>query len=353
MHKISLLKWSILFSVIFFVLQGCAGKKETLKTIEGNPEILYKQGLVLFNKGQYTEALTKFQQLKSSFPDSPPHTLWAEMKVGDCHFFKQEYVEALAAYEEFKKIHPTHEEIIYVQYQIGMSYFSQMRTLDRDQTSTRKALSNFEYLIANYPSSLFTYKAKEKMDVCRKRLADHEFYIGNFYYKDNKFQAAASRFEGLLAKFPKTPDEDKTLFFLGKAYLELGRGEKVREALARIINEYPKSPHYKEAKAILDHGLQKKTPLPKTKKEGSLETSTEIALIKFEEEGRIPLSSSSVPIMKATAKPASSGEGTERIAPSTAPAQEGRTQASRQSSPPIQSAEPTSLPVSPAQESRI
>src|SRR3972149_9810167 len=253
MHKISLLKGSILFSVIFFVLQGCAGKKEAVKTIEGNPEILYKQGLVLFNKGQYTEALTKFQQLKSSFPDSPPHTLWAEMKVGDCHFFKQEYVEALAAYEEFKKIHPTHEEIIYVQYQIGMSYFSQMRTLDRDQTSTRKALSNFEYLIANYPSSLFTHKAKEKMDVCRKRLADHEFYIGNFYYKDNKFQAAASRFEGLLAKFPKTPEEDKTLFFLGKAYLELGRGEKVREALARIINEYPKSLHYKEAKAILDH----------------------------------------------------------------------------------------------------
>src|SRR3972149_9036761 len=142
MHKISLLKCSILFSVIFFVLQGCAGKKETLKTIEGNPEILYKQGLVLFNKGQYTEALTKFQQLKSSFPNSPPYTLWAELKVGDCHFLQKQYVEAIAAYEEFKKIHPGHEEVPYVQYQIGVSYYNQMLTLDRDQTFTNKALSS-------------------------------------------------------------------------------------------------------------------------------------------------------------------------------------------------------------------
>ena len=150
------------------------------------------------------------------------------MKIGDCHFFKKDYVEATAAYEEFKKIHPTHEEIPYVQYQIGMAYFNQMLTLDRDQTSTQKALSNFEYLVANYPPSLFTEKANEKIRVCRKQLADHEFYIGNFYYKKGRFQAAASRFEGLLGKFPKMPEEDKTLFLLGKSYLEIDQGEKAR-----------------------------------------------------------------------------------------------------------------------------
>jgi len=38
--------------------------------------------------------------------------------------------EAIAAYEEFKKIHPTHEEIPYVQFQIGMSHFITMEYVE-------------------------------------------------------------------------------------------------------------------------------------------------------------------------------------------------------------------------------
>src|SRR3989304_9782909 len=155
MKKKIFLKWLHLVLVILFLLLGCGTGKD-LKKIEGDPEILYKQGLARFNKREYPDALKKFEELKSSFPDSPPYTVWAELKVGDCHFLQGEYSEAIAAYEEFKKIHPTHEEIPYVQFQIGMSYFNQMLSLDRDQTFTNKALSSFEYLIARYPPRLFT-----------------------------------------------------------------------------------------------------------------------------------------------------------------------------------------------------
>ena len=151
------LKSVFLLSILFCFFLGCASKQgKALRTIEGDPEPLYKQGLTFFNKRNYLEAQKKFEQLKSNFPDSPPFTLWAELKIADCHFFKGEYVEAIAAYEEFKKIHPTHEEIPYVQYQIGTGYFNQILTFDRDQTFTKKALSSFEFLIANYPVSLLT-----------------------------------------------------------------------------------------------------------------------------------------------------------------------------------------------------
>ena len=298
MNNKTFLRWVILFSLILPLLSGCGGKGKALKTIEGDPEILYKQGLALFNKRDYTEALKRFEQLKSSFPDSPPYTLWAELKIGDCHFLKKDYVEAIAAYEEFKKTHPAHEEIPYVQYQIGMSYFNQMRTPDRDQTSTKKALSNFEYLVANYPPSLFTEKTKTKMDLCKKQLADHEFYIGNFYYKRNQFQAAANRFEGLLENLPQTPGEDKTLYFLGKSYIELDQWEKAEVAFMKIVTKYPQSPHYKEARVILDKGMpEKKVSLRKTKTKETKkkEEVTEgepsrVGLVKFEEEGRQPVS---------------------------------------------------------------
>jgi outer membrane protein assembly factor BamD len=295
MKKRTYLKWMVLLPIALLLLFGCGGKGKVVKKIEGDPEVLYKEGLAQFNKRDYPEALKKFEELKSSFPDSPPYTVWAELKVGDCHFFKKEYVEAIAAYEEFKKIHPSHEEIPYVQYQIAMSYFNQMLSPDRDQTPTKKALSSFEYLIANYPPSLFTDKAKEKVGVCKKRLADNEFYVGNFYYNRGRFQAAAWRFEGLLEKFPKDPDEDKTLYFLGKSYLELDRWEKAEVAFMKIVTEYPKSRHYKEARAILDKGItEKKLALRKTKgSKGKGEIAEaerdRLALVKFEEEGKQPV----------------------------------------------------------------
>ncbi len=298
MEKRMILKWMILVLVSLSLVFGCSGKSKEVKKIEGDPETLYKEALARYNKRYYVEALKKFEELKSSFPDSPPYTLWAELKVGDCHFMEKEYVEAIAAYEEFKKVHPGHEEIPYVQFQIAMSYYNQMLTLDRDQTSTKKALSGFENLVANYPPSLFTEKAKEKIAICKKRLADHEFYVGNFYYKAGRFQAAASRFEELLQKFPKDSDEDKTLYFLGKCYFELERWDKAEAAFKRIVSEYPKSVYHKEAKTTLDKGLtEKKVSARKTKtKESKKETEVaapgtdQVALVKFEEEGKQPVS---------------------------------------------------------------
>jgi outer membrane protein assembly factor BamD len=289
MEKRTFIKWLVWVPFTVSLLLGCGGRGMELKKIEGNPETLYREGLARFNKKDYIEAQKKFEELKSSFPDSPPYTILAELKVGDCHFLKKEYVEAIAAYEEFKKTHPSYEEIPYVQFQIGMSYFNQILTLDRDQTSTKKALSSFEYLIASYPPSLFTEKAKEKIEVCKQRLAAHEFYVGNFYYRHGKFEAAAQRLQGLLEKFPKAPEEDQTLYLLGKSYLELGLWKRAEVVFMKIVTEYPKSPHVKEARATLDKGPTNEE-VSVEKDEATAFDPKNITWNKFEEEGKQPLS---------------------------------------------------------------
>jgi outer membrane protein assembly factor BamD len=302
MKKTVFLNRVLFFPIAFSLLLGCAGKE--VKTAEGDPEALYQQGLTRFNKKDYPEAVKKFEELKSSFPDSPPYTLWAELKVGDCHFFRKEYVEAIATYEEFKKIHPTHEEIPYVQFQIGMAYFNQMLTLDRDQTFTKKALSSFEYLVANYPPSLFTKKANEKIEICKKRLADHEFYIGNYYYKDANFRAASLRFQNLLETFPKMHEEDKTLLLLGKCYVELEQGEKAREAFTKIITEYPQSSYYGEAKKNLEQAVNAKAKKSKKKNETTEGQPDIIPLVKFDEERRMSVPfDSPLPVISKSVQP--------------------------------------------------
>jgi hypothetical protein len=58
-----------------------------------------------------------------------------------------------------------------------------------------------------------------------------------------------------LEKYPKGPQEDKTLYFLGKSYLELDQWLKAEVAFIKIVTDYPKSPYHKDAKAILDKGM--------------------------------------------------------------------------------------------------
>jgi len=300
----------VLLSIVVALHLGCSKSKE-FKTIQGDPERLYKEGLSLFNRRDYLDALKKFEELKSSFPDSPPYTTWAELKVGDCHFLEGSYVEAIAAYEEFKKVHPTHEEMPYVQYQIGMSYFNQIFSFDRDQSPTRKALSSFEYLVANYPPSLFTEKAKGKIEACRKKLAEHEFYIGNFYYGRGDYLAAARRFGGLLEQYPNTIPEDRTLFLLGRSFFELNETEMAKKAFSRLVADFPLSPYSKEAKVILERiipgkelSVQNALIPGSAGVESRVPERVEVALIRYEEEGRqaLPLVEERKPQREGTEK---------------------------------------------------
>jgi len=58
MKKRTLLKWLVCVPVTVSLLLGCSGKGKALKTIEGDPEILYKQALTRFNKRNYHDVIS-------------------------------------------------------------------------------------------------------------------------------------------------------------------------------------------------------------------------------------------------------------------------------------------------------
>ncbi|MFB0506879.1 MAG: outer membrane protein assembly factor BamD [Thermodesulfobacteriota bacterium] len=237
--------------ILSLLLGGCLWKKRGREEKQPAAAALYEKGLALYKKRIYDRALEVFNDLKGSFPGEDPYYTWAELKIADCYFFKKEYTEAIGHYEEFKKFHPFHGEIPYVVFQIGLSYFKQMKSLDRDQGVTRKALSNFEFLIANYPPSVLTEKAREKVKICKERLAGKELYVARFYYKKKKYQGAKARFEAVLKLYPEVDALDEALFYLGKSHLRLGEIDLARKVFTDLVGNYPDSTFSDEAKEEL------------------------------------------------------------------------------------------------------
>ena len=244
------------FIILSLLLGGCLWGKRGLKEKEATLAALYEKGLALYKKKKYSRALEVLNELMGSFPGEDPYYTWAELKVADCYFFKEEYTEAISHYEEFKKFHPFHEDIPYIIFQIGLSYFNQMLSIDRDQSATRNALSNFEFLIANYPPSLFTEKARDKVKICRERLAEKELYVAKFHYKRKKYQGAKARLEVIVELYPEVDILDEALAYLGKSYLKLGERDAARRVFTDLVGNYPDSKFSDEAKEELKELLE-------------------------------------------------------------------------------------------------
>lgn len=214
----------VLFFLLFFT--GCA----TITSLilpkpprEKTAEELAAGGMTYLRKGDYYKSAEAFQQIKDRYPFSQ-YSLLAALKLADIHYHRKEYEEAISAYQEFEKLHPTNEALPYVTYQTGMSYFRQMLGIDRDQAATKNALNEFHRLLNTYPDSPYVMEAKEKIRQCRERLAEHELYVGRFYLRTEQYRAALNRLRRLVSDYPETSAREKALALIKQCEGKLGAG---------------------------------------------------------------------------------------------------------------------------------
>lgn len=234
----------VLLSLV--LLSGCAGAPKPEKTSEQ----LYAEGETAFGKSSYERAIEIWKQVRESFP-GPELASKAEIGIANAYFLNGDYIEAAAAYEDFRKMHPAHELAQFALYRQGLASYNLITGIDTDQTPTKNALTLFESFVRQYPASEYAAKVQEKITECRGKLAQYEIYVGRFYYRTDSYKAAAARFELALVNFPDYTGHDETLLYLGKSYRELKERERMRTALSRLVREYPASIHLGEARKLL------------------------------------------------------------------------------------------------------
>jgi len=240
----------VIILIIALSLIGCAGKKK-IQASPKNPAVLYTEGMVLFNKGRYADATEIFTRLKDYFPSDEVYAPKADLRIADCYAFRKEYPEAITRYMEFKKQYPFHPDIPYVEYQTGLCYYRQVLAKDRDQRATVRALTAFQNVVANYPGSVFAEKAQEKIIFCRRRLAENELYVAQFYLRHGKYVAAEKRSFATLAKYPACGVDDEALYYLALALHKQERNTEALTPLTQLVGNYPQSTFAKPGKKLL------------------------------------------------------------------------------------------------------
>jgi outer membrane protein assembly factor BamD len=246
----------ILFCVLhcmfcILVFTGCAATQEEIAN-DNDPASLYREGEALYNDGNYSEAINKCKRIMENYSLSP-FAVEAELLLADAYYSSTKYSDAASYYINFISLHPNHPKTPYAMFQKGMSYFREVSTIDRDQASTQKALLAFNDVISFYSSSIYADKAKEMAVFLKRRLADREFYIGNFYFKDKKYKGALARFAEILKKYPDTGLSDKALYYIGQSYIGLGEKDLARDTFSVLISNFPDSSFVIDAKSWLSN----------------------------------------------------------------------------------------------------
>ena len=191
------------------LISGC-GLFEEPYVMDKSAEQLASEASSSFFSEDYKLALKAYTDLKDWYPFSKYATL-AELKIADSHFLLQEYGAAIFAYEEFEKMHPKNEAIPYVIYKIGLSWYNQLGTIDRDHTPAQKALTNFTRLADQFPMNEYTQKASKHYQRCMANLSGHELYVADFYMRTKKYNAALKRYEYLVEHYPDSKESKEAL----------------------------------------------------------------------------------------------------------------------------------------------
>jgi outer membrane protein assembly factor BamD len=191
----------ILLFLVFF-LNGCGAIDYYFLTPpEDTAQELFENARGFMQDKDYEQAIDSLNKLNDRYPFSP-YAMEARLMLGDAYALDEQYEEAAAVYEEFLGMHPRHESIDYVLFQIGVNKYNSHRSIDLPHTGLAEAIESFQRVIDGYPNSKYREPSAEYIVKSRKLMAEHEMYVADFYFKSKSYRAAWTRYKYIVDNFP-------------------------------------------------------------------------------------------------------------------------------------------------------
>ena len=111
----------------------------------------------------------------------------------------------------------------------------------RPPVLARESFSAFSRLIQRYPNSIYAPDARQRMIFLRNRLAQHENYVANYYFKRGAYVAALNRAKFSMETFDGAPAIAESLVIMVLSYEKLGMSDLASDARKVLELNYPET----------------------------------------------------------------------------------------------------------------
>ena len=236
------------------------------KTAQGN----WDRAEAEFQDGNFLAAQKYYTYIRAKFPYSA-HALQADLRIADCLNGRARFLEAIDAYQNFIRLHPTHERVAYAMFKVGSAYFEQIPTdwfflppsHEKDQSAVRDAERALKAYVERYPSDASFEEGKALLMDVRRRLAAHERYAADFYANEEKPLSRIGRLEVLRKDFADVSLDAALLLEMIEVRLELREVDAANQLLAELSSKFPGTKEIERAqRAIAQAKLVSSDPMP-------------------------------------------------------------------------------------------
>jgi len=241
-------------AILLFLVEGCATTKKpdkvTQELLSQPKEVLFEKGKVLIAKKDYEGGRKYLNFVFETYPNDPLGRQ-ALLMVADSYYRQggtSGYTEARFRYRDYLNRYPGSPQRDYARYQFAVCSDKENVGAERDQTSTREALEQYQALLREFPDSTYVTPARERIRRLVDILAEHDFKIGVFYMRKGASAAALGRFAAVEEGYPEFKARDRLFFYSAETLGRLGRREEASRYYQRVIDEFPDSPFARRAR---------------------------------------------------------------------------------------------------------
>jgi len=247
--------------LIVFLLMGCAKEVENKSVINEKDldlQVLeaYEQGMNALNGGDVLFAAKKFNEAETLYPQSE----WAPKSalMAAYSYYSQDYYgDVIAELNRFLRVYPKYDDLDYVYYLLGISYYEQIVDEKKDLQSINNAKKYFTILNENYPNSEYALDANFKLDFISDILASKEMYIGRYYYDKKKWIPAINRFQTVINDYETTIYTEEALHRLVEVHYRIGLKKEAQKYAELLGYNYQSSEWYKKSYSVFNKNYEK------------------------------------------------------------------------------------------------
>lgn len=239
-------------------LAGCSSSNtEALKALNPDPPgVMYSEADALLANGRHEAAAKKFEEIDRHHPYAQ-EARRAMVLAAYAYYKAGKYPEAVAAAQRYAVMHPGTKDAALAHHVIASSHFDEIKDPMRDQSATRKAITELKTLVSRYPDSPYARQAENRIRIGEDALAASEMTVGRYYLQRANYVAAINRFKTVVAEHQTTAQVEEALMRLTETYMALGIQNEAQASAAVLGHNFPQSPWYRDAHALLQkYGLK-------------------------------------------------------------------------------------------------
>jgi len=231
-------RFIFIFLIVLFT--SCSEYSKVLKSTD--VEYKYTMAVKYYEKGQYSKALSLFDELGTLFRGSD-RSQEIHYYIANSHFALEDYYFAAYYYKNFTKTYPRSSRAEEALFKSAYCSYLNSPVSNLDQTDTEQAIDEFQLFLNRYPESMLKDSTNVMIDELRLKLEEKAFNNAKLYYLTEDYKSATVALQNMLTDFPDSPHREEIEFLVVKSSYLLAINSiasKKEERLNDTIEHYHK-----------------------------------------------------------------------------------------------------------------